>query len=411
MRSFSEVLSLTKTITLLYVEDDTTNREYFGDMFKEIFKEVKIASDGEEGLDLFKEFRADMVISDVRMPKKDGIEMLREIKELDPDVETIITTAHNDSEFLLKAIELGVDRYLIKPIHRDKLIHTLELSSKSVAQKRALTEKAELSEELEELTMHLEKRVKEEIGKRLSQEQILIQQSKMAQMGEIIGVIAHQWKQPLSVISLIFQMLKDDIESEQKNMDILKEYIDDGMQQVVFLLNTMDDFRNFMKPSMEKANFNITKTVESVNDIVSALMLKSNIDVEIETKDEGLLVFGYENELKQVFLNLLSNSKDAIVGLREKDNIRKSEFKGRVKIEISKDEDYAKITFTDNGGGIDSLMLPVIFEQYTSSKGENGTGIGLYMSKTIIEQNMGGQIWAENSIDGACFICKIPLSS
>ena len=98
MRSFSEILSLTKTITLLYVEDDTTNREYFGDMFKEIFKEVKIASDGEEGLDLFKEFRADMVISDVRMPSKDGIEMLREIKELDPDVETIITTAHNDSE-------------------------------------------------------------------------------------------------------------------------------------------------------------------------------------------------------------------------------------------------------------------------------------------------------------------------
>ncbi|MFP4487451.1 MAG: response regulator [Campylobacterales bacterium] len=410
MKGFSEIIPTTQTITLLYVEDEPVNQEYFASIFRDIFSEVRCASDGKEGLEIFKEYRPDMVISDLRMPKKDGLEMLKEIKEIDQDVETIITTAHSDADFLLKAIELGIDRYLIKPIHSAKLKKALELSVQSIARKRALIEKAELSEELEELTTHLEKRVKEETKKRISQEQILIQQSKMAQMGEIIGVIAHQWKQPLSVISLIFQMLKDDLSSEQKNSEILKEYIDDGMQQVIFLLNTMDDFRNFMKPSMQKTDFNITKTVESVNEIISALMLKSNIEVEIKSEDEVLLVYGYENELKQVFLNLLSNAKDAVVDLRDKDGIRKSEFKGKVNINISKEDNYAKIVFQDNGKGIDEAMLPVLFDQYTSTKGENGTGIGLYMSKTIIEQNMNGQIWAENSPHGASFICKIPLS-
>ncbi len=252
----------------------------------------------------------------------------------------------------------------------------------------------------------LETRVKEETAKRQQNEQLLIQQSKMAAMGEMIGLIAHQWKQPLNAISLIAQDLGDAYAYNELNKDYLERSKNTIVKQIQFMSGTIDDFRNFLRPSKEKVAFDLREAIEEITSMLSPLLLKSNISLNLSYA-EGIAntnVIGYPNEFKQVILNLISNSRDAIA------SIATTEPKTQQEIHIGIFEESGKtvVSIRDNGGGIPDDILGRIFEPYfTTKSSDNGTGIGLYMAKTIIETNMNWKLSVRNINDGAEFRIEI----
>ncbi len=267
-----------------------------------------------------------------------------------------------------------------------------------------------------------------EIEKRNQQEKLLIQQSKMAAMGEMIGVVAHQWRQPLNAINIIIQDMKDAHEYGDLDDKYISETVKDTMDQVAFMSQTIDDFRDFFKPSKEKIPFNLNSAVKDVLILIYTQLKKLDIAVEMKCTYEGaikqqptgdngeicickpeLIAIGYPNELKQVILNIVTNAKDAIIRTRKQGVIEVEEM-GLIVIEIANDNDTAIIRIRDNGGGISKEIINKIFNPYFTTKGNEGTGIGLYVSRVIIENNMGGRLGVENAEKGAMFTIKLPTT-
>ncbi len=250
--------------------------------------------------------------------------------------------------------------------------------------------------DLTELKM-LESRQKE-------QEAMLIQQSKMASMGEMIGAIGHQWKQPINILGLILQDILDTYQFNEMNEKYLKDIVDRGLAQIDFMSDTIDDFRNFFKPNKEKIKFDVIKPIEDIIRILSIQFKNRSIKITIirDENCEYTTTFGYPNEFKQVVLNLLNNSKDAF----EEQNIRNK----TITISILNIDSKLILKFRDNAGGISTEMLNKLFKPYSSSKGDKGTGIGLYMSQMIIEQNFKGKIGAINIDDGAEFEIELNIA-
>ncbi len=232
-------------------------------------------------------------------------------------------------------------------------------------------------------------RVKEEMLKKIEKEKLLVQQSKMAIMGEMIANIAHQWKQPLSVISMANSLIKmaQNKDSHLKKEQV-KNLINDIENSVIYLNNTIDDFRNFFKPDKEQRSFALNDLLEKTNKLISSQLKDNGIEI-IKNIQENVKVFGYENELLQVLINLIKNSKDELckLGRREKKYLM---------IDTYNKNEKTVIKIKDNAGGIDPNIIDRIFEPYFTTKNENqGTGIGLYMSKQIIV-GMKGKISVSN---------------
>ncbi len=238
-----------------------------------------------------------------------------------------------------------------------------------------------------------------DITDRHDREQIMIQQSRLAAMGEMIGNIAHQWRQPLNALEILLANLKDAFEYHELDQEAIDHTVLDGHHIIQRMSATIDDFRNFFKPNKEKARFNPRQTLDDTVSILKASLRNNGITLRIEGDDE-LSCYGYPNEYAQVLLNLLTNAKDAIVARKVSD--------GTIRLSLAKQDGQAVLTVRDNGGGIPADILDKIFEPYFTTK-DKGTGIGLYMSKTIIENSMGGQIAASNVAGGAEFIVRVPL--
>ncbi|MBF0516657.1 MAG: PAS domain S-box protein [Nitrospirae bacterium] len=270
-----------------------------------------------------------------------------------------------------------------------------------------ITQRIIMEEELKQLNTKLESKVVEETQKRRQNEQILIQQSKMAAMGEMVGLIAHQWRQPLNAIALIVQDIKDAYAFGELNAEYIKRSVDVTMGQADFMAKTIDDFRDFFKPSKEKLKFNVKTAIDELLSLFEPLF-KSNYAAVSMTAEQttGLITLGYPNEFKQVILNILTNSRDAIVLKRQSD----ASLKGQIEITIDAVQDKIIISIRDNGGGIPEHQIERIFENYYTTKGKEGTGVGLYMSKTIIETNMGGSLTARNIDGGAEFLITLGVA-
>ncbi|MGE4497706.1 MAG: PAS domain S-box protein [Deferribacterales bacterium] len=240
--------------------------------------------------------------------------------------------------------------------------------------------------------------------KQREQERMLVQQSKMAAMGEMIGAIAHQWKQPLNAIALIAQCFKDDYDYKELTLEAVNEHVGGILKQVNFMAATIDDFRNFFKPARSMQTFDISTAVSDIVNLMLPQLKVNYIAVYIDntgTETHGSEVFGYPNEFKQVILNLIANSKDAIAERRNLKTLKNSEA-GIINIKIESSELQVKITFSDNGGGIPEEAMNRLFEPYFTTKG-SGSGIGLYMCRTIIEGKMKGRISVRNTDKGAEF--------
>jgi PAS domain S-box-containing protein len=245
--------------------------------------------------------------------------------------------------------------------------------------------------------------IMDDITDRIQQKQFLIQQNKLAEMGDMIAAIAHQWNEPLVELSALVQDVETSyFEDEIENYDI-KEFVNDSMIQIKYMSRTLNDFRNFLKPSTTKHQFHIKKCLDEIIEIIGKQIFYSNIILEINyLKDEEILIYGYENEFKQVLLNIINNAKNKLVEKNEDSND-----KGSIKINIDKDDYQTKIEIVDDGGRINENIIHSIFEPYFTTK-VDGTGLGLYMAKVIIEDKMNGTISVKNDNQNVVFTIKLP---
>jgi PAS domain S-box-containing protein len=237
----------------------------------------------------------------------------------------------------------------------------------------------------------LKQKIQEALEENTKQLQILQEQSKMASMGEMIGAIAHQWRQPLNSIGLNIQNLRYEYKSGALSEAFVEKFIEDNFKTIRFMSKTIDDFRSFFRVDKVKKEFDVKEAIQAVVDMQSAQMKHHNIELDLQ--GETFVYLGLQSEYQQVILNLLNNAKDAL----EENSIEKPKINIHIK--------GKKITIQDNAGGIRDDVLRRVFEPYFTTKEQGkGTGMGLYISKIIIEENMNGKLSVENVDGGAMFM-------
>ncbi|WP_373001360.1 response regulator [Sulfurimonas sp.] len=266
-----------------------------------------------------------------------------------------------------------------------------------------ITNMKKLENDLESLNMSLEQRVKEEVKKNEEQSSHMLQQSRLAQMGEMISMIAHQWRQPLASISAISGTLSIDIMMDQYKADFFQERLESINELSQHLSSTIDDFRGFFKEEKSIKKVTVKELIKSSIGIIGPTLKTKNIKIKLEL-DENISVNTYPNEVKQVILNILKNAEDILLEKEIKD--------ASICISGHKDDENAYLILEDNAGGVPEDILNSIFEPYFSTKtAKDGTGLGLYMSKTIIEDHCKGSLKVENSEYGARFTIALPIDT
>ncbi|HJV64205.1 MAG TPA: CheR family methyltransferase [Geomonas sp.] len=230
-------------------------------------------------------------------------------------------------------------------------------------------------------------------------ERLLIQQSRQAALGEMIHNIAHQWRQPLNTLGLMVQELSMSYETAAFDRDHLESAVDGVMQIISHMSRTIDDFRNFFRPEKEKVDFRVRQVMDNVTSILEASLKTHQIELELSSSGDPV-IHGYPNEFSQVLLNILLNARDALVERMIEEP--------RILMQLDQEGERVVVTIRDNAGGISDQILDKIFDPYFTTKGpDRGTGIGLYMSKAIIEKNMNGKVTAANHGHGAEFRIEV----
>ena len=264
-------------------------------------------------------------------------------------------------------------------LYRQKLLKRLNISLKEKVEEK--------TKELREINNNLELRIKKEVEENLKKDRLLSQQQKMISMGQMIENIAHQWRQPLSLITTGISGIKLKKQINDLDNEFLDKTLDSILNTSKYLSDTIDDFRYFFKPQKEKNNFYLEKCCEKTVDLINPNFL--NKDIQIIYKIENIKISGYETELIQVLINILNNSKDALTSI---ENEKKLIF-----IDVFKENDKAIIEIKDNAGGIDENIINKVFEPYFTTKHQSqGTGIGLFMCQEIIYKHMNGKISISN---------------
>ncbi|MBT1072280.1 ATP-binding protein [Pelotalea chapellei] len=233
-------------------------------------------------------------------------------------------------------------------------------------------------------------------------EQMLIQQSRQAAMGEMIGNIAHQWRQPLNTLGLNIQHLMLFYDMGKFSREFLEEGVCKSMEIIQHMSQTIDDFRSYFKPDKEKVDFRVHEAVTKTISLMSASFQNNQISIFIDAQADPVIC-GYPNEYAQVLLNIMINARDAF--------LERGTQCPHITITIDQNNQSSVVTISDNAGGIQEEILEKIFDPYFTTKGpQTGTGIGLFMSKAIIEKNMGGHLSVRNIQEGAEFRVEMIVS-
>jgi len=261
---------------------------------------------------------------------------------------------------------------------------------------------------IKEFNENLELKIKEAVEKNQEKDKLIFQQSKMASMGEMIENIAHQWRQPLSVIAAASTGVKFRYKMGVIKEDDIEKSMDGINNSVQHLSQTIDDFRNFFKTNREKKKFILSNSFEKTFQLIISQFKNANIIIIKDIKNITLL--GYENELIQVLINILNNARDELIKKDQKIKL--------IQIDTNINNNKLEIYIKDNAGGIPEDFIDEIFEShFTTKEDSDGTGVGLYMSKMIIEEHMNGTIDVGNinftyegdSYRGAQFKICLPL--
>jgi len=252
-----------------------------------------------------------------------------------------------------------------------------------------------LHEKIKRLNENLEESIRIEVQKNREKDKVMLSQSRLAQMGEMISMIAHQWRQPLNSLSLLNQTVLLKYDRDKLNQESMEFFRVHSKKQIQEMSKTIDDFKNFFKPEKVKKEFLINDMMYDLLDIIKPIFVSNNIHISVDIENK-YFIEGYQNELGQAILNILNNSKDALI----ENNIENRS----VIITIKELDKKIYIVISDNAQGVPLEIIDHIFDPYFSTKDEKqGTGLGLYMTKMIIEEHMSGEVKVENGKHGAIF--------
>ncbi|MEA3289214.1 MAG: hybrid sensor histidine kinase/response regulator [Campylobacterota bacterium] len=394
---------------ILIVDDNQSNL----DTLKFLIDDIKFdhdvqvtvyeSSNGNDALSLALKRDYALIILDIQMPDMDGFEVAKYLKKTSKtkNIPIAFLTAAFKSEDMRKyGLHLGAVDYFLKPIDPLILIPKIQLYVDFYV----------ITKELKNNNIILEEKIKEAVEKNREMENKLFQSEKLSAMGEMIGNIAHQWRQPLSVISTSATGVKVQKEYGMLTDELLNESMDTISKTTQYLSNTIDDFKNFVKgDSGSKVQFNLSEDIKRCLEIEHAVLKRYNIEV-ILNLDDSIFIEGFPNSLIQVFINIINNSKDVMVEKTE-ESVR------FIFITTKQSDNNIFISINDNGGGIDDDIKEKIFEPYFTTKHQSqGTGLGLHMSFQIIKDAMSGTIDVDNEeytynnkqCKGALFTIKLP---
>ncbi len=259
----------------------------------------------------------------------------------------------------------------------------------------------EKTKELQQLNAQLELKVEEKVKELIKKDEMILAQSRQAAMGEMISMIAHQWRQPLSTITLQISNIKINAMLGKASVEETNNALEHISETIIYLSETIDDFQSFFHPDKEKEITTVCELIERAVSFAEPRLKVAHINLNYSCS-KSIEILIHSNEFTQVIINIINNAVDALLENKVKNP--------RIKIESIIKEENIEVCIYDNGGGIKDDIFNNIFEPYFSTKGKNGTGLGLYMSKMIIEKEMDGSLEARNSADGAEFIIKIPLA-
>jgi len=383
-KSLHELIEFSKELKLLYVEDNKTSREQTIDILKIFFNDIIVGVDGLDAIKKYDENQIDFIITDINMPKIDGLEFITHIRETNRDIPIFILSAYSDTSYFLDSISLSVDGYIIKPIKSEQFIEQI----------RKEVHKIYMQKELKQYHENLETKVQEQLEELRAKDKMLIQQTKLATMGEMMDIVAHQWKQPISSISMHTSLIYELSEDGVIDKETINKCYEKVTAQVKHMVKTLDDFRVFFRPNHKMEIIKLSTLIDSVLLLLHDDLMKNNINVKIDIpKDIIINVNG--SEIKHIFINLLNNARDAFNENKIKEK--------RIKIKSYLEEEKIFIDTTDNAGGIPKDIIKNIFNSnFTTKEKSGGTGMGLYMSKFIAKKN-GAKIDAINIDGGVCF--------
>ncbi|WP_206423307.1 sensor histidine kinase [Arcobacter peruensis] len=364
---------------ILLVDDIEENLYSLEVLINEKFElNVFKALGAEEAMNILIDHKIDLILCDIQMPDIDGFEFAHYLKELEntKDIPIVFVTGiYDKDEYKTKGYNLGAVDYLTKPIDDELFYSKLNVYIDIYDQKKQNDSKLEKTENL------------------------LIHNTKMASMGEMIGLISHQLKQPLNTLSLYCDDVKLSYEYEEINEEYVNDFSKNTKKQIVYMNNTIDSFLDFFNPNKLTDNFNISVAINKAIELLQSKININSIELDLQI-DDSLEIKGVEMEFTQVIINIVNNSIDAFIEQKNSDDHKV------IKVHAKKELDAIKIELEDNAGGISNGNIEEILDPYYTTK-ENGTGVGLYMVNLIIKNSLNGDLQISNSNEGLKFEISI----
>jgi len=365
MNEINELYQYSKELSVLYVEDDRVISRETSTFLEDFFLTVTTAFDGEEGVTLYKHHKSqteeyfDLIITDINMPRKNGLEMIRDIKAIHKEQAVVVISAYDESSDLISLIDAGIANFVMKPISRKKFLNILQGVCKNIVNAK-------------------------------ERDKLFLTQAKLASMGLMVENLAHQWKQPLAKINSVVLSLDFDLEEEKCKSEAIEKSLLEIEQMTKYMGNTISSFQCYYKPNRIISRFSLSDVIKEsllvLNDSLSTSKIELTSDVDIT-----YMLKGVKHELQHVMLIVLNNAKEALLSRKIKNP--------KISVDVVKSDKYYKISINDNAGGIDENIIDKIFELYNSTS--EGRGLGLYISKSMIETHFNGNITIQNNELGA----------
>ncbi len=356
--------------------------------------QVEEAHTAEEGLRLLKEEEFNLLVLDMELPDMHGKQVLEKLRGEPKLIElpVIVLSGTIDADTVRYILKHGANDYLRKPFIFEEFVLRVDLWVDYYKRKK----------ELEEVNKSLEEKIKQAVEENRKKDRMLLAQARLAQMGEIISMIAHQWKQPLSALSASINKAYLKYKLGKLDGEVFENCYTQATKQIDYMAQTIRDFMNFFKPNQSRETFNLSSVIDKVLDMVKPALDKHHITV-IKEIGKNIKLKGYPNELAQVIVNLINNAKDAFLQ-------RDTEGDRVIKIYSQEQDSRVVLHVEDNAGGIPQELIGKVFDAYFSTKSKDGTGLGLYIAKVVIEDYMGGRISVENTSRGAHFKIELPAA-
>jgi YesN/AraC family two-component response regulator len=366
MQKLQKLKPFMEKLHILYVEDNDEAREQTIKLLHNFFIYIDTAVDGKDGLGKFNSFYEknnayyDLVITDINMPNMNGLKLLEEIKKEHYDTPVLIISAHNDAQYLLESIRLGVDGFILKPIKMEQLVANILKTTKLI------------------YVQHENK----------TQQQLLLQQTKHSALEELVFNISHQWKQPLSAISILIQDIEDAYEYNEIDQEYIDTFKTSALKNIDYLTSTINQLSKY---SIHNIN-HLPKETFGVKELIQNALSICNETIQVTfATDDDFELSGIKQDFQALIACLLENSEDAFLS-----NDIKSP-----SITISIDAQTKQIDILDNGLGVKEENIEKIFEPYYSTKfHDRGVGMSLYVARLIMEKQYKGFIQAKNVNDG-----------